>query len=359
MQNQNEEQYDEIDLMDYILVILRRKWLISAIFILAVLGAGLFSFLSPKIYQIDTSLEIGVIDEKSIEKPEQLKEKIEGGVYDVLVKETLNIAQEKYPKIKAETLKETNLVKIKIESSDTGLAKNVLEELDKIILKRHEDRIKNQKEILENNIETIENKIQFIDNDIEKIGNKIKITESDIEKTRNKTKPLENDIERIENEIEYAKEEKENLEAKVESLEQVLVYEQTPGTQFALFDAKEKLAGKKREIESLYSRINSLNIQIENLNLEINSLRKTKEDYGSQVNPFEKTKEDYNAQINSLKLSLDDIKPTKTVKPATISPFPIKPNMKLNIAIAGVLGLFVGIFLAFGKEWWQKNKGKI
>ena len=36
--------------------------------------------------------------------------------------------------------------------------------------------------------------------------------------------------------------------------------------------------------------------------------------------------------------------------------YPIKPNKKLNILIAGVLGLFVGIFVAFFLEFWQKVK---
>lgn len=35
---------------------------------------------------------------------------------------------------------------------------------------------------------------------------------------------------------------------------------------------------------------------------------------------------------------------------------PIKPNKKLNILIAGVLGLFVGIFVAFFLEFWEKGK---
>jgi len=35
---------------------------------------------------------------------------------------------------------------------------------------------------------------------------------------------------------------------------------------------------------------------------------------------------------------------------------PIRPNRKLNILIAGVLGLFVGIFAAFFLEFWQKGK---
>jgi len=36
--------------------------------------------------------------------------------------------------------------------------------------------------------------------------------------------------------------------------------------------------------------------------------------------------------------------------------YPIKPNKKLNILIAGVLGLFVGVFVAFFLEFWQKEK---
>ena len=34
----------------------------------------------------------------------------------------------------------------------------------------------------------------------------------------------------------------------------------------------------------------------------------------------------------------------------------ISPNKKLNILIAGLLGLFVGIFVAFFLEFWQKGK---
>jgi uncharacterized protein involved in exopolysaccharide biosynthesis len=35
--------------------------------------------------------------------------------------------------------------------------------------------------------------------------------------------------------------------------------------------------------------------------------------------------------------------------------YPIKPNKKLNILIAGVLGLFVGIFVVFFLEFWQQG----
>jgi uncharacterized protein involved in exopolysaccharide biosynthesis len=46
----------------------------------------------------------------------------------------------------------------------------------------------------------------------------------------------------------------------------------------------------------------------------------------------------------------------KIIDPAIEPIAPIKPNKKLNILITGVLGLFVGIFVAFFLEFWQKEK---
>jgi len=266
---------DEIDLMDYVKVLIKRKGLILGVFLGAVIVAGVLSFLMPKIYKIDTSLEIGKIAGEVIEAPEQVKEKIDGDVYGVLVREKLKIPQEKYPKIKTENPKGTNLVKIEIESARTEQAKNILEEMNELILEEHQEKIKVKKEL------------------------------------------LEKDIERLKSKVTSLEEEKKNLEAKVEALQKILPYQQDPGTQFALFDTKEKLETKKQEIENLYLR------------------------------------------INSLERTLEDIQPTEIVKTPTISEELVKPRPLLNIVIAAILGLFIGIFLAFGKEWWESNKENI
>ena len=320
-------EYDEIDLMDYVKVLLKRKWLILVMFLGAVIAAGVFSFLMPKIYKIDTSLEIGQIAGGVVEAPGQVVEKIKGDVYGIFVREKLQIPEEKYPKIKIENPKGTNLITLVIESAKPPESKNILEEVNNLIIAEHQEKIKTKKELIEQDIKTTEDKI--------------KLVESDIEKTKNKTRPIDEDIERIENKIENANEEKKNLEAKIEALEKVLVYEQTPGTQFALFDTKEKLANKKQEIENLY--------------LTINSLKRSKEDLEVQINSLKTNIENLNAQINSLRASLDEIKPTQVIKSPTVSGEPIKPRPLLNIVIAAVLGLFIGVFLAFFQEWWEKS----
>jgi len=60
MAQEEREQYeDEINLMDYVKVILKRKRLILGLFFGAAIAAGVFSFLMPKAYTIDTSVEVG------------------------------------------------------------------------------------------------------------------------------------------------------------------------------------------------------------------------------------------------------------------------------------------------------------
>jgi len=323
-----QQEYEEIDLMDYVKVILKRKWLILAVFFGAAIVAGVFSFLMPKVYKIDTSLEVGQIAGEAVEVPGQVVEKIKSDVYGIFVREKLQIPEEKYPKIKIENPKDTNLITLVIESAKPPESKNILEAINNLIIAEHQEKIKTKKELIGQDIKTTEDKI--------------KLAESDIEKTKNKIEPINEDIKRIENKIANAEEEKENLEAKVDALQKVLPYQQDPGTQFALFDTKEKLANKKQEIENLY--------------LTINSLKRSKEDLDVQINSIKTSIESLNAQINALKASLDEIKPTQVIKSPTVSEKPVKPNKKLNIIIAGILGLFVGVFLAFSQEWWEKSK---
>jgi len=293
MEEPIQTEYEEIDLMDYVKVILKRKWLILVIFFGAAIAAGIFSFLMPKVYKIDTSLEVGIIEratgatsEQLIESPTQLVEKIKGDVYGIFVREKLQIPEEKYPKIKVENPKDTRLISLAIESAEPPKAQNILEETNNLILAEHQEKIKVKKGLLENNIEV-----------------------------------AKKDIERIKAKIGFLEEERKNLEAKIEALQKILPYQQDPGTQFALFDTKEKLEQKKQEIENRY--------------LEINSLEN---------------------QINSLQGQIEDIRPTQVIKSPTVSASPIKPRPLLNIVIAAILGLFIGVFLAFFQEWWEKNK---
>jgi capsular polysaccharide biosynthesis protein len=300
MEQEKYQTDDEIDLMDYLKVILKSKVFILAVFLLALIAAGIFSFFSPKVYEIDTVLEIGIVGEETIEAPAQLMGKIEGNIYGTLIMAKLNISERAYPEIKAENLKDTTLVKKIIQSSEPKQAKQILKEGNELIIADHQEKIELEKTLL---------------------GEKIKTTEENI-------KVLEKNIERVETKILSLEQEKRNLEAKIVALQQVLIYQQDPGSQFALFDTKEKLEAKKQEIEDGYLQINSLGMQINDLK----------------------------SQIHVLEKQIANIQPTLVIKQPTVSQRPIKPRPLLNMAIAGVLGLFIGAFLVFGREWWKQSK---
>ena len=304
--NQEEKiqtEYEEIDLMDYVKVILHRKWLILGIFFGAVIIAGILSWYLPKVYKIDTFLEVGKITGEVIEVPGHVVEKINGDVYGNTVKGKLNISEENWPKITVENQKDTNLIIMEIDSTKPQQAKNILEVMNDLILTEHQEKIKSKKELLENNIKLLENDIEISKKDIERV--KIKISSLE--------------------------EERKNLEAKVDTLQKILPFQQDLGTQFALFDAKEKLEQKRQEIEDRYLEINSLENQT-------NSLQN---------------------QINTLRDQIDNIINTAVIKVPTISTRPIRPRLVLNVIIAGILAIFIGVFLAFFQEWWEKNKGRI
>ena len=136
-----EEQ--EINLMDYIKTVMRRWRMILAITAAATLLTFLVSFLSPKIYEVSTIIEVGTLDTETktmIEPPAKIKEKVESSVYEVIGAKT-------------EIPAGINLVKIYIESGDINGAKTALEKINNSILAEHHKLTALQKEIIEQQIE--------------------------------------------------------------------------------------------------------------------------------------------------------------------------------------------------------------
>lgn len=234
------EQYEEeIDLMDYVKIILKRKFFILALFLLSVIVAGIFSLLFPKVHKIEAILEIGQVAGNIIESPEQTIGKVENDVYGILVREKLGIKEKEYPKIKSENPKETKLIVFTIETDNPQRDENILKEEIDLILKEHQE----------------------------------KFNES-----------------------------------------------------FSLYE--EEIAKNEKELEFLKTYKPYADVGISQLQITVSNQKK---------------------QLTASEM-------TKIVKIPKVSEEPVKPKPLLNITIAGILGLFIGIFLAFFREWWEKNK---
>jgi uncharacterized protein involved in exopolysaccharide biosynthesis len=210
------QEYEKIDLMDYLKVIKKRKNAIFYTILLFVTIVAVYNFKSPKSFKGATSLEIGSIEDQPLESPLFTIGKIQSDIYGFVIREKLNITKKNYPKINAENPKDTNLIQIKAESTNPEVVINVLEGMNNLILEDHRGKIKLETDSYNNNITRLKNKIASLE------------------------------------------EEKKDLIAKIVLMEKTPLQEQTPASQFTLFSIKEKLEIDKQRIEDLYLQINSL-----------------------------------------------------------------------------------------------------
>ena len=225
-EEEEEEEEEEIDLKDYLKIILKRKRLILGIGLTVTIITLLFSFFSPKVYEISTSIEIGKsfeellpknsIQEESnlLESPIQVKTKIEEDVYKEI--------QEKF-NLKVENPKNTNLILIKIESKNPEKDKKILEELNKIILEDHQKKLETQINTLSKKEKNIKTKISSLNR------------------------------------------EKEAIEERVKILEAIPPQKRTLSEKFFLSESREKIEKKEQEINNLQEELLSLQKQIATL----------------------------------------------------------------------------------------------
>ena len=132
---------------------------------------------------------------------------------------------------------------------------------------------------------------------------------------------------------------------------------------------------------NLAQQLISTNISINSLIAEDNQLKKNINDFNASLEELKKEltekklilsqlNREYSAKeklYNNLYIQTEGIRLTETAEADLLKisslahepKYPIKPNRKLNILIAGVLGLFVGIFVAFFLEFWQKGNKQV
>jgi len=112
------------------------------------------------------------------------------------------------------------------------------------------------------------------------------------------------------------------------------------------------LEQEKNNISNLNGNISELieNIAESNVDnqIEINYLQNTLFDIKKSVNEFSFQTTN---QIYEIKNELNSISPAQIVSAAEVPENPSEPNIKLNLAIAFVLGVFLAIFIVFIKQF--------
>ena len=148
-------EYDETNLIDYIRIIIKRKWLILVFLLAGLIIAGGLTFLLPINYKAETYLEIGEYSREDVlyytmDISSRVVDKVNGGFYG------------DYPGVEANDDLGEGLVEIEIISKDPEEAKKTLENINKIILDERNQKIETRRNSLENSIKELQEKIDFL-----------------------------------------------------------------------------------------------------------------------------------------------------------------------------------------------------
>ncbi|ACL70967.1 GumC family protein [Halothermothrix orenii] len=118
---------------------------------------------------------------------------------------------------------------------------------------------------------------------------------------------------------------------------------------------KQELVKLETELTSLKAQKESLNIQFQKIKAKTEQLPKKELEYSRLLRKLEVSEKLYTmllTRYQELKITeamkVSDI---ITVDPPVVPESPVGPNMKLNLAIAIIMGLFVGVFIAFILEF--------
>ena len=401
---------EEIDLREYINVLLKRKGIIILIFLIAVITAALVSFFYLKpVYEASAIIAVSkpkiinsLIDEISIEDYKNL-------IKDVEIEEELmqKLNLDKPPTevilydlermITIEIPKDTNLIKINLQAANPKLTKDIINIWATLFVEKNKklyfDEVKKAKI-------GVEDKLKHAEQDFFEIEEKmiefnetyVKTIKDEINYKATKILSFKSRLIDIQLSLEKESAEKEQVSAALIEQDKILKLNKSiVDDQFFqqlisnITDANLKIANLTYVSEVINPIYYNLAEQLISTNISINSLIAEENQLEKNINDFNISLKGLREELTEKKLILsqldreysakeklynifykqaEEIRLTETaeadlLKIVSLAYEPralIKPNKKLNIAIAGVLGLFVGIFVAFFLEFWQKEK---
>ena len=316
---------DEIDLRDYINVLLKRKWQIAIIFGVAVVLAGIISFVMPLTFEASNLVEVGSIkkiqlqninDIKSVFRRETVLQQIRTKLQEPLelAETTTTGAIAEMFDIKEEENNGDGSIFIEIvgRAQTPEKAVKVVDAVTDILLTYHGNIFVEAEKTFNAELETITKSKEKTQEDI----NQIKTL--DIPKTKEEIKRLEQDIQEYEREI--------VKRGNIQSEGQGRIIESYINL---LANIKNQKESKEKQIINFENEVRGLEQQLVGLDQSI------------QTKEYERVYE---------------TKPTEVEVPATPPETRIAPKRKQNVIIAGILGIFIGVLYAFGAEYFSKEK---
>ena len=368
----------EIELIDYLNVIWKRKWLIIIPTFFLVIVVGVISFLLPKQWEIDTIIvpskffiqtEQGAFDEVVVVNPKQIASQINEATYDTLIAAELNLDIKEFPELKADNIRDTKLIRISIKEEDIETAKQILHSLFNHLKRDLDKKIDVEIKDVVTQIATNENTIKQKGLNIKNNGSEIKLNEIEKNKARQKILSSENKLKISEDRVKSIMQEMKEVKKRIDELEKLqrealsekkqgidaislLLYSNEVQQNLRYYDMLEEKLSNEKIIQE------NLSLLIKNKNEDIKKLDTQNEKLKTEIDRINNEIEGVKNEIAFLKERKGRIDYTQLIKEPTSSLYPVSPRKKLNVMIAGILGLMIFTTFAFLLEYVENQKAK-
>ena len=358
---------DEIELIDYLKIIWKRKWIIIIGTLLCMVIAGVFSFLKDPVYEIDALIQPGKlfienpggnITEFVLEEPQQIADKVNHESYNTLIAAELALDKTEIPEIRGEKIKDTLLTRIWIRSHRVELAKRALNSLINGLREEIDKKI----DIEINNIDT---EITSKESEIKSKGINIHSKKIEKERINKEVVNLKNKLNIIEKRKEEIMAEMKEVKKRIDTLEkeQVSILKKESRTEsetLGMLLYSNEVQQNLQYYNSLQEMLTNKELDEEDISIDIEKKKEETKQLDNQIEDIDNEIEELKNQIANLKERKGRIDYTKVVKEPTSSLYPVSPRKKFNILVACVIGLMIFTILAFFLEYikTQKLKGE-
>jgi len=351
-----EEKFeDEIELMDYLRVVWKRKWLIIVGTLFSILAVVIYSFTRPviKMYRISALVEV---DPRFVEaNPEdelvlldKIKSMIEYGLFNQRIIDNLSKSQDigKLQNLSFQVAirKALNMLDIAYESTNVDLGKTVLNLLIKQLEQEYAQQARSQ---FDKKLDEITKHIVWI----KEKKDEIKLIEATIDQTKRVLLEAQSTSDKLSAKRKIALLNADagthdaNIFMQAAAINQVMEYP------LELRDRIHVLSSSKnralREIMSEIRIIKDLAVGVTSLSTEV-------ADGEGEDNFVLKLKR----EIDSFRYDRGEITCIIVTQPPTAKPIPIKNRAKHNVVLATVVGFLAMVLLAFFMEYIQRHRAE-
>ncbi|HZX10984.1 MAG TPA: Wzz/FepE/Etk N-terminal domain-containing protein, partial [Acidobacteriota bacterium] len=229
MEKTPEYYEDEIDLMEYLEVLWKRKWLIIIPTFILVVLAAVYSLILPEKWKVEAILEPskffiqteqGNFQEVLVSDPKQLAGEINNDTYDALLAAELNIDIKEFPEIEAENMRDTNLLLISIISQEIDLSKSILLSLFEHMKRDLDKKIDVEMSSINTSIQVQENLIKQKNLNIEDIKSEVKLLRIEKNKLHEEILSLKNRLQISKERADSLMEEMKSVKARIDKIEE-------------------------------------------------------------------------------------------------------------------------------------------